>query len=62
MEWIVYTIATVLHLWLALIVLKIWVLLEDPAVKYGAGRIVIQPVTMVPVIGSIGFWMWMFFG
>jgi hypothetical protein len=62
MLWIVYTIAVMLHLWLALILLRIWALLDDPRVRWSGAKIVISNLTLVPFTGTIGFWMWWFFG
>jgi hypothetical protein len=62
MDWIMYTIGVVAHLWTIIGLLQIWLLLDDPRVKYHGAKITIGWIPMVASVGLIAFWMWFFFG
>ena len=62
MNWIMYTVGIVAHLWAVLTILGIILLLNDPKVKYMGAKITFNSSFFVPWIGVLAFWMWFFFG
>ena len=62
MDWIMYTVGVVAHLWTVTSLLQIWLLLDDYRVKYLGAKITIGWSPSVSFIGVIAFWMWFFFG
>lgn len=62
MDWIMYTVGVVAHLWTVTFLLQIWLLLDDYRVKYLSAKITIGWMPIVSFITVIAFWMWFFFG
>lgn len=62
MNWIMYTVGVVAHIWAILTILNIIVLLNDPKVKYMGAKITLNGYFFVAWIGVLAFWMWFFFG
>jgi hypothetical protein len=62
MDWIMYTVGVVTHIWASLTIVGLISLLNKPQVKAGLGTVQIHGKFYIPWIGVLAFWMWYFFG
>ena len=62
MDWIMYTVGVVAHIWAPLTILGIIALFDTPQVKSGLRQVQISGRCYIPWIGVRACWMWYFFG
>jgi hypothetical protein len=62
MDWIMYTVGVVSHIWATLTIVGIITLFDTPQVKAGLRTVQLSGKIYIPWIGVLAFWMWYFFG
>ena len=62
MDWIMYTVGVVSHIWATLTIVGIITLFDTPQVKLGLRTVQLSGKIYIPWIGVLAFWMWYFFG
>ena len=62
MDWIMYTVGVVVHIWAPLTIVNLISLLNRTDVKHGFIKVQINGRFYIPWIGILAFWMWYFFG
>ena len=62
MDWIMYTVGVVAHIWAPLTIVGLISVLNRPEVKMGLRKWQIKGKFYIPWIGILAFWMWYFFG
>ena len=62
MDWIMYTVGVVSHIWATLTIVGIITLFDTPEVKMGLQKWQLSNKIFIPWIGILAFWMWYFFG
>jgi len=62
MDWIMYTVGVVSHIWATLTIVGIITLFDTPQVKSGLRTVQLSGKIHIPWIGVLAFWMWYFFG
>ena len=62
MDWIMYTVGVVTHIWASLTIVGLILLFDRPEVKMGLQKWQLNGKFFIPWIGVLAFWMWYFFG